>query len=227
VSSRTEYFALADERPELFSNPPGACFEILLDEEEIGQVEAHMEKTLTDSGEAAESARVGIAYRDQYLMIVRDAVRFADGSVGTYIRICNRHPDLLGVAILPIWEGKILLIRHFRHATRSWHLEIPRGFGVVADSAESARHELREEIGAAASRLVELGEMYPDTGASSDRVALFLAEVETYGEADKKEAIAEILPTSVPQFERMVGTGELADGFLLAAYARAKTRGLI
>jgi ADP-ribose pyrophosphatase len=227
VTSRADYFALAKARPELFVNPPGAGFEILMKEDEIRQAEAHMEEELAKGGGSPEWARVGIAFRDQYIMILRDAVRFRDGPLGTYIRLVDLHPELLGVVILPLWQQNVLLIRHFRHATRSSHLEIPRGFGIAVYSAESARQEMWEEIRATVSQLVELGEFYPDGGARSDRVALFLAEVESYGERELKEAITEILPTPIPEFERMIASGELADGFLLAAYARAKAKGLI
>ncbi len=59
------------------------------------------------------------------------------------------------------------------------------------------------------------------------RPHVFLAEVESYGAGEQTEAISDILPTPVAEFERMIATGELKDGFLLAAYARAKARGLL
>jgi ADP-ribose pyrophosphatase len=171
-----------------------------------------------------EWAQVGVAFKDQYTLILRDAVRFADGSVGTYIRTIAPVP---GVVVLPIWQGQVLLIKHFRHATRSWHLEIPRGFGEDADARKGALRELEEEIGATGVQLLQLGEMYPDTGASNSRVALFYAEISTYGRPEATEAITEILPTPITEFERMIGNYQLTDGFLLAAYARAKARGLL
>jgi hypothetical protein len=109
-----------------------------------------------------------------------------------------------------------------------WRIERdPGGFGIVPDAAETARQELREEIGAVASRVVELGEIYPDSGRGAGRVAMFLAEVEAYGEAERLEGITTILPTAVAEFERMIAGGELSNGFLLAASARAKARRLL
>jgi ADP-ribose pyrophosphatase len=227
MQRRSDYFELVRANPEQFANPPGAAFEILLTEEEIGQAERAMEQWLSAAGGAPEWAAVGIVYRDQYLTIVRDAVRFLDGRLGTYIRFWNQHPERLGVAVLPLWEEHVLLVRHFRHATRSWHLEIPRGFGIHTDTVETARQELREEIGADAMVLADLGEFDPDSGFGVSRVALFLAEVESYGRGEDVEGITDILPTPIEEFERMIASGELADGFLLAAYARAKARGLI
>lgn len=222
---RDEYRALVNSRPELFKNPPGAGFEILLDENEIRQAEEHVAGQLEGFGAPAEWAAVGVAYKDQYGLILRDAVRYSNGSLGTYIRLVA--PPVPGVVVLPFWEGKILLIRHFRHATRSWHLEIPRGMGFDANVETDANRELAEEIGASGTRLVSLGDVYPDTGLSNSRVALFYAEVASYGKPEAEEAITHILPTPASEFDRMIAEGEITDGFVLAAYARAKARNLL
>jgi ADP-ribose pyrophosphatase len=227
MGDRADYRALIEKYPDLFRNPPGAAFEILLDEADIQRAEQRMAELLGKFGAPPEWSRVGIAFRDQYVLILRDAVRYVDGSLGTYIRAVDPRPTFRGVVVLPLWHGQVLLIRHFRHATRSWHLEIPRGAGSASDPRESAQRELAEEIGASAVRLIELGEVYPDTGLTNSRVALFCAEVESYDAPEAIEGITEILPTSVVQFEEMIGNGELEDGYLLAAYARAKARGLI
>ena len=66
-------------------------------------------------------------------------------SRGTYIRILPRRPES-AVAVLPVLNGKILLLRHFRHSLRKWMWEIPRGFGEYGiTAAENAEKELREE----------------------------------------------------------------------------------
>jgi ADP-ribose pyrophosphatase len=222
MSDRAAYFALATARPELFRNPDGAGFEILLEEAEIRQAEQQAADQLTGFGAPKEWAEVGVAFRDQYVLLLRDAVRFADGSLGTYIRTVPPEGSFPGVVILPVWQGQVLLIRHFRHATRQWHLEVPRGFGRDADTQISARRELTEEIGASDVRLVGLGDIYPDAGAGAATVALFYAEVGSYGAAERHEGITHILPTPIAEFERMIGDNELKDGFLLATYARAK-----
>jgi ADP-ribose pyrophosphatase len=224
---RQQYLELARSRPELFYNPPGAAFHILLSESEIDQAEASMADRLRRKGVPAEWATVGVVFRDQYLFILRDAVRYSDGSLGTYIREVDLDPRYLGVVILPVWSGNVLLIRHFRHATRRWHLEIPRGFGSAEAVEESAMRELAEEIGASGVTLTALGEIYPDSGATNGRVALFYAAVTAFDKPETLEGIDEILPTPTAEFEQMISQSELDDGYLLAAYGRAKARGLI
>ena len=227
MSDLAAYLSLARSRPELFRNPPKAGFEILLQETEIRQAEEHMAERLRHAGAPQEWAQVGVAFRDQYVLILRDAVRFPDGSLGTYIRSVPPGGSFLGVVILPIWHGQVVLVRHFRHATRAWHLELPRGFGTDHDAKESARHELIEEIDASDVQLVNLGEAYPDTGIGSSRVAFFYASIGSFGQPEVLEAITDILPTPVAEFERMIRDGELTDGYLLAAYGLAKARNLI
>ena len=225
--NRADYLALVRARPELFRNPEGAAFVILLDDAEIRQAEAHVAGQLAEFGGPREWAEVGVAFRDQYVLLLRDAVRFADGSLGTYIRMVAPENSFQGVVILPVWQRQVLLIRHFRHATRTWHLEVPRGFGSDLDTGVSARRELTEEIEASEIELTNLGEVYADAGAVSSAVALYYAEVGSYGAPELHEGIAEVLPTPLAEFERMIADGELTDGYLLAAYARAKARKLI
>src|SRR6185312_2069263 len=145
---RQAYLAFAARHPDLFENPDGAIFTILLDEHEIDEVEEGARGRLHAKGMPEEWAQVGIAYEDQYLFILRDAVRFPDGSTNTYIRVVDPEGGAHGVIVLAMHQGNVLLLNHFRHATRRWHLEIPRGFGEPGLSGEeNARRELEEEIG--------------------------------------------------------------------------------
>ena len=226
MSTLADYLAFAEAHPTLFENPPGAGYIILLDEVDIKQAEANMSQWLKAKGLPVEWAQVGIVFQDQYGMILRDAVRFPNGLLGTYIRMVG--DDTPGIIVLPIYQGQVLLIRHFRHATRTWHLEITRGFGEKGlSSEENARREVKEEIGASISYLVSLGHVYPDTGAQSEYNDFFYAEVESYGSPEADEAIVELLPTSISEFERMICDNEITDGFTITAYGLAKARGLL
>lgn len=228
MSTLTTDLSFAKAHPALFVNAPGVGFTIPLEDDEIQEVEVYVAQGLEAKGMPTEWAQVGIAYQDQDIFLLRDAVRFPDGTVGTYIRFADPEDRAPGVIVLPLYQGQVLLIRHFRHATRTWHLEIPRGFGRKGlTSEESVSRELEEEIGATPSCFLSLGQTYPNTGMSSERDELFFAEVGSYGHAETQEAIAEILPTPLPEFERMLRDNEITDGFTLAAYARAKLQGLL
>ncbi|QNJ41350.1 NUDIX hydrolase [Streptomyces buecherae] len=163
------YDRLRAERPDLFVNSPDGI-DLLLSPEAV-------EAARRGAG-AAPDTPVGVVYEDSYVTVVRDAVRFPDGAHGLYLRVLPRATDP-GVVVLPLLPtGRVVLVEHYRHATRAWHWEVPRGMGEPgATGADSAARELREEIGARATELVPLGDVHPDTGLLGSRVQLFAARV--------------------------------------------------
>ena len=225
---RRQYFALAQQRPGLFVNPPGEIIQILLDEADIRAAEDTVAERLAKRNLPTDWAQVGIVYQDQYLMLLRDAVRFPDGSLGTYIRAIPPIGGAPGVVVLPVYQGSVILIRHFRHGSRAWYWEIPRGFGEMGSTAEeNARRELEEEIQAKTTRVIALGQVNLDTDSSGSADELFYAEVESYGQPETTEGIATLRVVRMSEFEHMIRTGEIMEGYTLAAYARAKAFGLI
>jgi ADP-ribose pyrophosphatase len=130
--------------------------------------------------------------------------------------------------VLPILDNKILLVRHFRHATRKWHYEKPRGY-VDSDEPEeqAATRELLEEIGAVAENLTHLGGMYTDTGQLGDYVRLYAATIRTTGDIARSEGIDEMRLLSIAEISKMIERFELSDSFSLAAILMARQLGII
>ena len=82
-----------------------------------------------------------------------------------------------GVAILPVVEGKIALLKIYRHPIKSWSWEIPRGFvDPGEDLQESVSRELMKETGlrCALENIRPLGAIHPDAGTLSARIQLFV-----------------------------------------------------
>jgi ADP-ribose pyrophosphatase len=125
-------------------------------------------------------------------------------------------------------DGKIVLLRHFRHATRSQHLEIPGGFGEPGVSAaDQAREELREEIQAETDTLIELGDFYSNTGAESGCVELFLAKIRDLGRPQTSEGIAGVEIEPPRRVAEIIRDGGITDSFTIGAFTRAWLRGLL
>jgi len=83
-----------------------------------------------------------------------------------------------GVAVLPVMEGKIGLLRIYRHAIQTSGWEVPRGFVEPGESEEgSALRELEEETGLRCDDggLESLGYLAPEPGVLAARVHLFVA----------------------------------------------------
>lgn len=223
-----EYLAFAKMHPKLFMNPSEGGFTILMDKDEIHIAEVEVGRRLETESLPGRWGEVGIAYQDQYIRIFRDAVRHPDGSLNIYTRYVGEEDGAPGVFALPLFRGYILLIRHFRHHTRAWHLEIPGGFGMRDKSSEeTVLQELKEEIRASISRLLPLGQVYLDVYSSSDHVKIFFADIESYGEAEVQEGISEVLQVSVLEFEQMIRKNEITHMPAIIAYIRAKLQGLL
>jgi ADP-ribose pyrophosphatase len=227
MSDKARYFEFVQSYPERFANVPGGI-EILLDPEEIVQAEAAVAQRLIARGLPAEWADVGVAFQDQYLLLLRDAVRFPDSTLGTYLRNTSMAEDIPGVIILPIYQGKVVLERHYRHGPRAWMLEIPRGYGDARYTPEeNAQRELLEEIGAPIVRLEALGHVNVNSASIGGYDCLFYAEIASLGKLDVGEGISNVLLVDIEQFHEMIASGEITDGFTLSAYARARAKNLL
>jgi ADP-ribose pyrophosphatase len=225
--SERDYERLRRERPELFRDGGEGAFALLLDPPSVAAAEAAEAARLTNGGLPGERARTGVVYEDEYLMLVRDAVRFPSGRLGTYMRIVPTEVTP-GVAVLPLLGDDVVLLKHFRHATRTWHWEIPRGFGSAGkDGAANARKELAEELGTDATDLTFLGPFHPNTGVSSETVELFLARIDRIGALERDEGITQVRTLSTAAVRELVATDELTDSFTIVAYLRAHLRGLL
>lgn len=215
------YRALVRDRPDRFTNPDGDIYHILLDESAIERARRDALDHRRAEGLPADDTRVGVLAIDPYLIVMRDAVRFADGSYGLY----NRLLVPSGAAILPLLGSSIALLHRFRHGTRRWHLEAPRGgFSGVGTLAEEAERELVEEIGARPSELVDLGELHATSGCLDETHQLYLARIDRVGTPDKHEAIESIKVLPVAAVERLIAQGEITDGPTLALFLRARLR---
>lgn len=203
------YNEFREAYPEYFFSPSNAAFEIISDPAQQRDV------------------GTGLIYKDSYIVLLRDAVRFRDGSVRQYIRMI---PSVAhgSAAVLPVIDGKILLIRHERHATRKQHWEIPRGFAVQDETPEETAHrEMMEEIGASAPEITDIGSVHPDTGLSNLHTRLFLARLTGTCCINYNEGIDELKTVTLDEFDAMLRAEEITDSFTLAAVLQARARGLL
>jgi len=92
------YRALRVERPDCFRDPASSPIAILTDDDDIAAAQADEAARRKLNKQLAPDVRVGVLAADPYLgMLARDAVRFADQSLGVY----NRHIGEPGCVIMP------------------------------------------------------------------------------------------------------------------------------
>lgn len=236
MQSRTRYFELKNIRPEWFLNSSGG-YEILFLEDEMDAAEDASWKRLQNTKQkhpelshaSIDWVRVGVVVETQYLLLIRDAVRFPGGALGTYERVVNRPESGPGAAVLvQSGDNHILLLNQHRHALRRFVMEAPRGFAQPEeDGLTTAVREVAEEIQGVVKKSKNLGSVTPDSGLMSHTVQLIHAEIEAYGEVEDQEAITEVISLSVEELHSKIAQDEIIDGFTLALYAKAVARGII
>ncbi|HEY3687400.1 MAG TPA: NUDIX hydrolase [Streptosporangiaceae bacterium] len=225
------YTELRRDRPGLFAAAPTDAVAIEDGAVERECVAESVRARMRGAGIPADYGDVGVVYRDDYLWLVRDAVRFPDGRLGSHIRVVPATPRA-GSVVLPVADGadgpEVLLVRHFRHAPRAWLWEAPRGFAEPGEEpARTAERELAEELGLAARTLTHLGTVHPDTGISAAAVEVFLAAVDGPPVPDAAEGIDDVRRVSPAELGEWIADGRVSDGFTLSACALARARGLL
>jgi len=128
------------------------------------------------------------------------------------------------VNVIPLTsDNDVVLVRQYRHGTRTITLEIPGGIIERNDSPEeAARRELREETGYHASDMHPLGHVHPNPAFLDNICYTYLArDVSIVGEQeqDEKEDI-EVVLRPVEEIPRLIREGEITHSLILAAFYR-------
>jgi ADP-ribose pyrophosphatase len=128
------------------------------------------------------------------------------------------------VNVIPLTsENDVVLVRQYRHGTRTITLEIPGGIIEGNDSPEEgARRELREETGYQASDMRLLGHVHPNPAFLNNICYTYLArDVSLAGEQeqDEKEDI-EVVLRPVEEIPRLIREGEITHSLIVAAFYR-------
>lgn len=158
-----------------------------------------------------------LLYDGKVVHLYKDTVELPDGNAA--IREYVRH--IGAVCVVPITEdGDVLLERQYRYAVDKILVEIPAGKLDYAgeDWESAARRELREETGAEASELIDLGDYYGSPAIMGERIRMFLARGLTFTsqELDEdefletfrlplEEAVAQVLRGDIPDGKTQVG----------------------
>jgi len=177
------YFDLLDKHPQVLGpigNSEEGEIEIIRDPQKIAEIE---KKT---------GQKVGILADNQWQCWINDAVKFPNGTYGTYGRFFWKQ-SLKGVTGAVVWpvlpDGRILLISIYRHALRRWVLEIPRGNGDgIEITKRIVERELKEETGAEIGSMTYLGKMNPDSGITLGDIPVVKVNISKIGETNRDAA---------------------------------------
>lgn len=207
-NSIQQYLQLISRYPSLIQYPGDASkgeIQIVLDPIKMAAIEKKLGRD------------VGVVSQDKYWLWINDACIFPSGYEGVYGRILwvnsleSTETFKPGVVFLPIMpDGKIVLNCNFRHATRSWEIELPRGgINKGEDLQTAARREVEEETGMIIETLFLLGEIPPDSGLTSTIAPIFAANVikQKNAKQEESEAIEETLYLSLDEIKQAFSFG--------------------
>jgi ADP-ribose pyrophosphatase len=136
-----------------------------------------------------------------------------------------KHPG--AAAIVPfISDTDVMLIRQYRHATRSTILEIPAGKIDPGESpSETAVRELEEEIGQRAGRIEELGWIWTTPGFADEKIHLYAGfDLEPVDSRPEDDEIIEAFRISLDEALDLIWNGELTDAKSAMALIHAARR---
>lgn len=173
-----------------------------------------------------------VAYSNPWTALREDILIRPDGKQGLY-GVVERGEF---VVILPLGDGPdgptITLVRQFRYPVGETLWELPMGMWESRPDAtpeQVAAGELREETGFSAAEMRHAGSMFQGAGYSNQKGHVYVATGLVAGAPEREATEADMTCRTMPvrEFEAMIARGEIVCMVSLAAYALAKSRGLV
>jgi ADP-ribose pyrophosphatase len=159
---------------------------------------------------------------DGFIAVHRDTVRYASGREST-IEVVEHGGGVTLVALDN--EGRVLLVRQYRHPLGRWLIELPAGTLELGEAPEvCAERELQEETGYRPNTIRRLGGFYLAPGYCTEYQTVFVCTglVESRLQGDEDAIHLERLPLA--EVLRLIVAGEIEDAKTSAAlllYLRA------
>ena len=164
-----------------------------------------------------------VHFENKIMRLKEDHLQLPDGSEMDYAFI-ERGPAVIVVPVTP--DGRIILIRQFRHPAREECLEVPAGTARDAQGMsleEVAAKELKEEVGVRFARIESVGKFFSNPSLCDEECEAFIAFGAEMVQRPEQEQGEEIETILVPIAEAMamaragkVRTGPAALALFLA-----------
>lgn len=154
-----------------------------------------------------------VVYQGWIMTVAKGRFAAPDGSV--FERDVVHHPG--AVAVVPLIDNDIILVRQYRSALDDFLLEIPAGLRDIEGEPpiETAQRELIEEIGMRAGVLTPLAAIHNSAGFCDEQIHIFigtdLIEVERQVTSSPEEQQMEILRMPLVEAHALIASGELTD----------------
>ena len=155
-----------------------------------------------------------IVYKGRVFSVEVEHARFPNGTEHD-VEIVRHAPC---VVLIPLQhDGRVVLIRQYRHSVKRDLWELPAGGINAGESPEAAAaRECEEEIGLAPARVTKLRGYYPTPGFCDEEMIYFRCEDLRPPAADstaQKDEDEEIEPRTftIDEARRLIASGEIVD----------------
>ena len=156
-------------------------------------------------------------YEGKVVNLRRDIVCLPNGKEA--VREVVEHPG--AVAVVPVLpDGRVMMVRQFRHPVGKVLLEIPAGkLDVGEDPDECALRELEEETGYRAGCLDRSASIYTGPGFTDEVIHIYIAcdLVKTVMNPDEDEFL-EVAAYEPQDVRRMIREGLICDAKTIAGF---------
>jgi ADP-ribose pyrophosphatase len=157
-------------------------------------------------------------YEDAWRALRRDALRLHTGIESSYVYLETAE----AVFVVPqMDDGRVVLLRQYRHPLRAWVWEVPAGALEQGESPEAAaRRELAEEIGGQAAVWRALGTFPTMVAHAADRTTYLLAQGVTLGQSRPElHEVAEIHHVTPATALALARGDQLGSGTSMSAHS--------
>jgi len=153
---------------------------------------------------------------------------FVDPAGARFERDIVRHPGAVAVVAVTD-QGSVVLVHQYRPAVDRWLLEVPAGICDVAgeERAATARRELAEEAGYAASDLTLLTHCLLTPGFCDEVSSVYLATGLRPVPLDRQgieEGSMRVVEVPLSNFDAMVDDGSIVDATTILGVGLARRR---
>lgn len=156
-------------------------------------------------------------YENPWLEIQHHEVVNPSGNDGIYGVV---HFKNLAIGIIPLDEkGNTWIVGQHRYPLKTYSWELPEGGGAINEKPiESAKRELKEEVGIKATKWTKLMEIHTSNSVTDEHAFVFVAQDLTFGETehDETEDIT-IRKIHFSELVEMVMNDEITDSITIAA----------
>lgn len=164
-----------------------------------------------------------LVYEGRIFDVTVDRVRLPHGREAD-LELVRHDGSVVLVAIAD--DGRLLLVRQYRHAAGQFLWELPAGsLEVGEDPDAAAARECHEELGRIPTRLERLLTLYPTPGFCTETLTYYRATglrapgpADAPAHQDEDESI-EVGAFTVDEVRAMIARGEIADLKTVAALA--------